>query len=288
MHASMFSVRQSSERILVRVLVGTVMLILLSLPALMARAQGDKGTSPQTASQQGIVTIPKEDFRASKIIDQTVKNAQGEELGEVDDLIMSRSGKIKKAILSVGGYLGIGDRLVAVSFKSLQINDKGGITYNVTKEQLEKYPVFNYRQEGLYEYYYAPPPPYGSLGLPPPGAYYPPYGRPYAPYPPRGKYRGEFGPWEWEYFPERLRLSAVWGRTMLNNKGEDVGEVDDLIINRDGKVQWIILSMGEFTDNPGKLVALPFRQLKVTDLGIVYDVSREELKTRPRFAYEKK
>ena len=99
----------------------------------------------------------QEGFRASKIIDQTVKNAQGEELSEVDDLIMSRNGKTKKVILSVGGFLGIGDRLVAVPFKSLQISEKGGIVYNVTKQQLENHPVFNYGKEGLYEYYYAAP-----------------------------------------------------------------------------------------------------------------------------------
>ena len=75
---------------------------------------------------------------------------------------------------------------------------------------------------------------------------------------------------------------------MLNNKGEEVGEVDDLIINRDGKVQWIILSVGGFMDIHEKLVAMPFKQLKVTDLGIVYDVSKEELKRHPAFSYGRK
>jgi sporulation protein YlmC with PRC-barrel domain len=98
----------------------------------------------------------QEGFRASKIIDQPVKNAQGEELGEVDDLIMTRNGKIKKVILSVGGFLGIGDRLVAVPFKSLKIDERDNIVYNVTKQQLENHPVFSYRREGLYGYYYQP------------------------------------------------------------------------------------------------------------------------------------
>ena len=47
----------------------------------------------------------------------------------VGDFIMSRNGKIKKMILSVSGFLGIGDRLVAVPFKSLQIRVKGDIIY---------------------------------------------------------------------------------------------------------------------------------------------------------------
>jgi sporulation protein YlmC with PRC-barrel domain len=227
-------------------------------------------------------------FRASNIIDHAVKNDRGEELGEVDDLIMSRSGKIKKVVLSVGGFLGIGDRLVAVQFRSLRINEKGDIIYNVTKEQLERHPIFDYQKEGLSEYFYSPEPPYGTLGLRPPrGGILPPYGRPYAPFP-RGRYRGEFGPWEWEYFPERLRMDAILNREVLNDTGEVVGEVDDLMINREGKVEQIILRVGGFLGIEEKLVAMPFTPLKITDMGIVYHVTKQELKDQPAFSYEKK
>jgi sporulation protein YlmC with PRC-barrel domain len=230
-----------------------------------------------------------ESYRASRIIDQTVKNAGGEELGEVDDLVMSRNGKIKKVILSVGEYLGFGDRLIAVPFRSLRISDREDITYKITKEQLEKYPKFNYQTEGLYEYYYSPFPPYGYLGIPQPRGereYYP-YGPPYGPFP-RGKYRGEFGFWEREYYPERLRVSAILGRSVLNEAGEQVGEIDDLIINRTGKVEQIILSVGGFLGLKEKLVEMPFKPLKVTDMGVVYNVSRKELKDRPEFSYRVK
>jgi sporulation protein YlmC with PRC-barrel domain len=103
-----------------------------------------------------------------------------------------------------------------------------------------------------------------------------------------GNMKGCNGPWEWEYFPERLRLSAILNRAVLNNKGEDVGEINDLIINQNGKVARIVLSVGRIINVHEKLVAMPFMQLKVTDLGIVYDVSKEELKNRQAFSYEKK
>jgi len=74
----------------------------------------------------------------------------------------------------------------------------------------------------------------------------------------------------------------------LNDKGEEVGEIDDLIISRSGKVEQIILSVGGFLGIDEKLVGMPFKPLKVTDMGIVYNVSREELKNLPRFSYEKK
>jgi sporulation protein YlmC with PRC-barrel domain len=282
--------KRGSGKIWMGFFIGVVSLFFLFLNGTEAEAQGGKKAGEQTVSQQQERVGLQESLRASKIIDHTVKNGQGEELGEVDDLIMSRNGKIKKVTLSVGGFLGFGDRLVAVPFRSLQISEKGNIVYNATKPQLENHPIFSYGKEGLYEYYYAPPPPYGQLGLRSPRGYrwYPPYGQPYGPFPAPGRYKGEYGPWEWEYFPERLRISAILTRVALNDKGEEMGEIDDLIIDREGKVGQIILSVGGFLGIDEKLVTLPFKPLKVTDLGIVYDVTKQEIKNSPRFTYEKK
>ena len=287
----MFTKQQrGSGRIGLGFLIGVVSLALLSLNGFAAEVQSGKKPEQQMGNPQQERMILQDGFRASKIIDQTVKSAQGQELGEVDDLIMSRIGKITKEILQVGGFLGIGDRLVAVPFKQFQIGEKGEIVYNITKQQLESHPVFNYRNEGLYGYYYEPFFPLPDYGVRKEHRYPPasPYGEPYAPFPPRGKYKGEYGPWEWEYFPERIRMSAILNRAVLNNKGEEVGEVNDLIINRNGKVEQIILSVGGFLGIDEKLVAMPFRALKVTDLGIVYDVSKQELKDHSAFTYGKK
>ena len=83
-------------------------------------------------------------------------------------------------------------------------------------------------------------------------------------------------------------MSAILNRAVLNNKGEEVGEINDLIISRNGKVEQIILSVGGFLGMDEKLVAMPFKPLKVTDMGIVYDVSKQELKDRSAFSYGKK
>ena len=183
----------------------------------------------------------QEGFRASQIIDRTVVNDRGQEVGEVDDLIMNRRGKIKKVVLSVGAFLGIGDRRVAVSFKALQIGNQGDIIYNVTREQLEKHPIFSYRAEGFEDYYFWPPPPAGGFELGPPGYQgYFPYGHHSGSFP-RGRYRGNYGPWGWEYYPERLRVSAILNRHLWNEEGLEVGRIDDLIIGRDAKVKTIIL-----------------------------------------------
>jgi sporulation protein YlmC with PRC-barrel domain len=263
--------KRSSRTLWYAFLIVGMFFLASSLPALSAEGKG---------SQEG--------YRASKIIDATVKNGRGEEVGDVDELIMSRSGKIKKVILSVGGFLGIGDRLVAVPFKSLQIREKGNIVYDVTKQQLEKHPVFTYKGEGFAEYYYSPPPPYRSFALAPPGYQgYFPYGYPYGSFP-RGRYRGEYGAWGWEYYPERLRLSGILNRPVWNEAGQEVGEIDDLVIGRNAKVETIILSVGDFLGMEEKLVALPFKPLKVNGAGIVYNVTQQQLKGLPGFHNEKR
>jgi sporulation protein YlmC with PRC-barrel domain len=270
-------------------LVGAFLVFLCS-PALAAEVKS-KPIEPRSGKMD-----LQEGYRVSRIIDHTVRNDRGEELGEVDDLIMSRNGKIKKVILSVGGFLGVGFRLVAVSFKSLQMGEKGDIVYKITKQQLENHPEFSYRKEGLYGNYFPPEPTYRFPYNP--GYYYPlyppyppyprpPYGKPYGRIPEERRKEEYYYPWTWEYFPERLQISAILNRNVLNEKGEIVGDLYDLIISPNGKAQEIILSVGEFLGIEEKRVAMPFEPLKITDVGVVYNVTRRELENRPALSTEK-
>lgn len=279
---------RGSGRIWWGFLLGMGVSVLLLINGLAAEMKEEKKAKQPTENQQQEKMRFQGGVGASRIMDHSVMNDRGEELGEVDDLIMSRNGKIKKVILSVGGFLGIGDRLVAVPFKSLQIGEKGDIVYPVTRQQLENHPAFTYQKEGLDEYYYSPPPPYGSFANAPPGYQgFFPYGQPYGSFP-GGKYRGEYGAWGWEYYPERIRVSGILDRPIWNEGGQEVGRMDDLIIDRNGKVENIILSMGEFLGMEEKLVVLPFRPLKVNGAGVVYDVTLRRLKELPGFHYQKR
>ncbi|MGH7077855.1 MAG: PRC-barrel domain-containing protein [Acetobacteraceae bacterium] len=56
------------------------------------------------------------EWRASKLVGATVYNDSGDNIGSIDDLLVNNSGKIDTAIVSVGGFLGIGSKLVAVPF----------------------------------------------------------------------------------------------------------------------------------------------------------------------------
>ena len=89
-----------------------------------------------------------DEWRSSKLVGLTVYNQANEKVGDINDLILGPDGKIANAVIGVGGFLGMGEKLVAVAFNDLQLNrDADGtmrVTINSTKEALESAPDFKY------------------------------------------------------------------------------------------------------------------------------------------------
>jgi len=83
--------------------------------------------------------------RGSEIIGTSVLNNSGDTIGKVDDLILTMDGKGPVAVLSVGGFLGVGSRLITVPYDSFKISTDDKITFpNATKESLNAMPEFHY------------------------------------------------------------------------------------------------------------------------------------------------
>jgi len=85
-------------------------------------------------------------LRSSRIVGSDVVNANKEEIGKVDDLIITPSHDVI-AVLSVGGFLGIGSKLVAVQFDQLRptSDNQGFVLAGATKEDLMALPDFKYQ-----------------------------------------------------------------------------------------------------------------------------------------------
>ena len=104
-------------------------------------------------SQAGVALIKvdlslvSKGYRMSKLIGTTVINDKNEKIGTVDDILADKDKKLLNfAVLQVGGFLGLGGRLVVVPYDSLQIDETGQkITLpGASKDELKKLSEFNY------------------------------------------------------------------------------------------------------------------------------------------------
>ena len=85
-------------------------------------------------------------FRVSKVLGATVLNDANEKVGTIDDLIVTPTDKVPYAVLSVGGFLGMGTRLVVVPYDEIKAGDKNMVLPGATRKSLKMLPAFNYAE----------------------------------------------------------------------------------------------------------------------------------------------
>lgn len=97
---------------------------------------------PDAVSEQQLKTQVTAVNKASSFIGMAVKNTNNEDLGKINDLVFDpEKGKISYAVLSYGGLLGVGDKLVAVPITSIKPQPgQNYLVLNMPKSQLESAP----------------------------------------------------------------------------------------------------------------------------------------------------
>jgi len=86
---------------------------------------------------------------AEKVNGTNVYNAAGESLGEIHDVMIDKlSGKVAYAVMSFGGFLGIGEKYHPLPWSTLRYDtSKGGYVVNVSREQLKDAPMYELGKE---------------------------------------------------------------------------------------------------------------------------------------------
>ena len=113
----------------------------------------------ETQEMYGVVS-------ASKIIGEAVVNRQDESLGEIHELVIdAEEGRLAYAVLSFGGFIGMGNKLFAIPWTAFEFsNSENKLILNVDKEKLEAAPGFDKDEKwpdfadrtwggGVYTYY---------------------------------------------------------------------------------------------------------------------------------------
>jgi len=126
-------------------------------PALAQQGPGTDSTAPSAATSAAMNT-PSGDanrFRTNEAPNQwlvgnlwnkSVYNASGKAIGDMKDVLVGPDGKIQALIIGVGGFLGLGEKNVAVDYNYLEQNGAitpNRITLNMSEQDLRSAPTFN-------------------------------------------------------------------------------------------------------------------------------------------------
>jgi len=221
-----------------------------------------------SASMAGAKTAVVGDFPASKLIGERIVNGQNERLGKIKDLIVdTTNGKVQYAVVSFGGFLGMGDKLFAYPLQNFQpASDGDHLVLNVDKERLKAAPGFDEKS-------------------------WPDFNR--------GDYRAQVDKYHGNHAtapdgtqvnaPEIrfARASQMLKADVKDSINKDIGDVKDMVVNmKDGSVHYVVVKFDRAWNPVDKLVALPIRAFKSEGRNgkdLVYVASRDELQNAPSF-----
>lgn len=154
------------------------------------------------------------EMRASNVKGANVVDAQGKKIGEISDLMLDlNSGRVHSAVLEFGGFLGMGEKHYAYPMSSFRPGkDKDQFVLNVNKDQLknsegfekDKWPAGNDS--------------YWSRIT-------------------KGDRKGAAAA------TGVVRASTLMGKDLIGSSGDDVGEVKDVVLDRNGGIRWLVVDV---------------------------------------------
>ena len=224
-------------------------------PAADAAATEDMAAAPATDDEAFIAFAP-EQIRASTLIGQEVFGSDGESIGEVSDLILQDDGETRAAIVDVGGFLGIGEKPVAISFDQLQFaqdGDQQQVTVAYAQADLEGLPTYEYPAEDV-----AATEPATDATAETDVAVDATAEQPAADAEGAAMTGSGFAPITQDFSANELLGAIVYG-----SGDENIGEVNDVVFDQSGAIDAVLVDVGGFLGAGEKQVALNFDSLNV-------------------------
>jgi len=126
-------------------------------PADAMKKPVDQAAEAAPAAGSGYLTEQTEDqIAASTYIGQSVYNAADESIGEINDVIFTKDGSVEAAVIGVGGFLGIGEKNVAVPLDTISVaevpnSDDLKLTTQETADTLKAAPEFKTKSQQVAE-----------------------------------------------------------------------------------------------------------------------------------------
>src|SRR5688572_13811740 len=125
-----------------------VLAAFLTAGAAAAYAQPQQAASPPASATVDGKMTPSATADTRKLIGRNIKNAEGDTIGEIKSIYVNKDGKVDSVMVSVGGFLSVGDREVRIAWSDLRITDNGEkVTVNMTKDELKAKPEYRYKND---------------------------------------------------------------------------------------------------------------------------------------------
>lgn len=103
-----------------------------------------EGEAPVAEVEGAIVMQDENSILTSELLDASVYSVEGEKVGDIDDAILSLDGMVEGVVIGVGGFLGIGEKHVAVEMQQISVrmdeNNEPQLIIDTTREALEAAP----------------------------------------------------------------------------------------------------------------------------------------------------
>jgi sporulation protein YlmC with PRC-barrel domain len=109
--------------------------------ALLSASAAARAQSSGPAPQPGVAF--SHSVLASEVIGMRVRTSSGERIGAVEDLVLSSGNLVSAAVVSVGGFLGLGERRVEVPYDKLLLSKDASLVVSLTREELAAMPAYS-------------------------------------------------------------------------------------------------------------------------------------------------
>jgi sporulation protein YlmC with PRC-barrel domain len=240
----------------------------------IAYAQAPAPLTP--APQTPTITDIAHPSQAGNYYKQNVYDPSDNKIGEIADVVMGRDGKIEGFIVSVGGFLGIGEKDVAVPFDAVRSTQRNGnmrLTMNATKDQLEKAPAFKFDTAFVQTLAPLTPAPLTPAQRTTTGVATPAQAQVLSAIP-----------------NNTTTITSYYKKNVYDRADAKIGEITDVLVDKDGKIDGFIMSVGGFLGIGEKNVAVPFDAVKVSERNsswwLSMDSTKDELQKAPGFKYD--
>jgi sporulation protein YlmC with PRC-barrel domain len=288
-----------------------VLAAFLTAGAAAAYAQPQQAASPPasatTDSKIGDAKMaPSATADTRKLIGRNIKNAEGDTIGEIKSIYLNKDGKVDSVMVSVGGFLGVGDREVRIAWSDLRITDNGEkVTVNMTKDELKAKPEYKYKNEAWRGQVFTDTGPWTarpsdtarSVDSARPAndqlaqTTKPPADRATDKPADRPNIAATTSTGDFNAAGE-MSGNALIGATVRNDNREAVGKIEDVYVDNSGAIKTVVVSVGGFLGMGSKDVAVKWSDLKLSrdDKSIVIMTSwtKDSLKAMPDYKYERR